>query len=45
MIGAQPGLVANWHFDDASGITAADSAGKHPAILHGGAKVSTDVRP
>jgi len=25
--GPQPGLVANWHFDDGSGTTAADSSG------------------
>ena len=44
--GPQPGLIANWHFDDSSGTTAADSTGSgHTATLHGGATFSPDVHP
>jgi hypothetical protein len=41
----QPGLVANWHFDEGSGTTAADSTAGHTATLHGGATFSPDVHP
>jgi hypothetical protein len=44
--GPQPGLVANWHFDEGSGTTAFDSSGnQHDATLNGGASYSTDVHP
>jgi len=44
--GPQPGLVANWHFDEGSGATAADSSGNHhDATLNGGATFSTDIHP
>jgi len=39
----QPGLVANWKFNDGNGSSAADSAGGHVASLNGGASFSTDV--
>jgi len=43
LIGSQPGLVANWHFDEASGTVAADSAGHHhDAMLIGGASFAAD---
>jgi hypothetical protein len=42
----QPGLVANWHFDEASGATTADASGNHhDAMLFGGSTFSTDVHP
>jgi alpha-tubulin suppressor-like RCC1 family protein len=42
--GSQPGLVANWHFDERGGATAADSSGNHhDATLSGGAMFSDDV--
>jgi hypothetical protein len=45
-MGPQPGLVANWHFDEGSGTTTVDSAGHHhDATLNGGAAFSTDVHP
>jgi hypothetical protein len=43
--GPQLGLVANWHFDEGSGTTAADSAANHDASLNGGATFSSDVHP
>jgi hypothetical protein len=44
--GPQPGLVANWHFDDAGGTIAADSSGNHhDATLNGGASFSADSHP
>jgi Concanavalin A-like lectin/glucanases superfamily len=39
----QPGLIANWLFDDRAGSVALDAAGMHPATLIGGATFSTDV--
>jgi hypothetical protein len=42
--GPQPGLVANWHFDDGTGTKAVDSSGnKHDATLSGGASFTTVV--
>jgi hypothetical protein len=35
--GQQPGLVANWHLDESSGLTAFDTSVNHDATLHGGA--------
>jgi hypothetical protein len=45
--GQQPGLIANWRFDEGSGTTAADMAGASAqnATLSGGATWSTDVHP
>jgi hypothetical protein len=44
--GPQPGLVANWHFDEGSGPLAVDStANHHDANLSPGASFSTDVHP
>jgi hypothetical protein len=45
LTGVQPGLVANWRFDEAGGTTAADSSSGHPAELTGGATFSPDVHP
>lgn len=39
------GLVGNWKFDEASGLTAADSVSNHSAGLKGGATFSSDVHP
>ena len=45
--GPQPGLVANWHFDEANGTTAVDSSGNgHTATLSTGASTARPpVRP
>lgn len=43
--GAQPGLIASWHFDDGGGTSAVDSAGSHGATLNVGATFSGDVQP
>jgi hypothetical protein len=41
-----PGLIANWQFNSASGVLAADAtAAPADARLHGGAAPSTDVHP
>jgi hypothetical protein len=46
LTGPQPGLVANWHFDEGSGPMAFDSSGnRHDATLNGGASFSADARP
>jgi hypothetical protein len=46
LTGPQPGLVANWHFDEGIGNTAFDSSGNHhEARLNGGATFSTDTHP
>jgi hypothetical protein len=39
------GLVANWRFNEGSGLTAADRSGNQQATLKGGAAFSTDVHP
>jgi hypothetical protein len=41
----EPGLAANWRFDEGSGRTAADMVGGLPATLSPGASFSTDVHP
>jgi hypothetical protein len=39
------GLLANWWFDEASGVTSADLLEQHQALLYGGATFSTSVHP
>jgi predicted extracellular nuclease len=39
------GLVANWKLNETAASVAADSAGSHPATLHGGARFSPDGPP
>lgn len=45
LTGNQPGLVANWRFNEGTGSRAADSAGSHMATLNGGAVFSSEVHP
>ena len=39
------GLIANWKFDEPSGLVATDAAADHDAALKGGATFSIDVHP
>jgi hypothetical protein len=40
---SQPGLIANWHFDEGCGSTAQDVVGTHVATLSGAVAWAVDV--
>ena len=41
----QPGLIANWRFDEGSGLSAVDLVAEHDALLSGGAQYSSPIHP
>ena len=46
LLGARPGLLANWRFDELTRSVTPDSSGNnHAASLAGGALLSPDVHP
>ena len=42
---AQPGLLANWRFDDGNVLSAVDLVAEHEAVLSGGAEYSSSIHP
>ena len=41
----QPGLAANWRFDEGSDLSAVNLVAEHDAVLTGGAQYSSSIHP